>query len=157
VTGHEDRARVIADELLEPEDRLDVEMIGWFVEEEHVGTTKQDARHPDPHLPAPRESADVAVDLLVLEAEAMEDFAGPRFEVVAPFLLVGVLHLAEAGEDRFEVVTAGRVGHCQLEVFQFVMEFAEVTASGDRLVEDASPRHLADVLAEVAEREAPGE
>ena len=63
VRGHEERAGERLQELLEPDDRLDVEVIGGLVHQQHVGLAEQDARERDPHLPAAGQLADVAVDL----------------------------------------------------------------------------------------------
>ena len=62
-------------ELLQPDDRLDVEVVGRLVHQQHVGLPEQHAGQRHAHLPAARERADVAVDLVVLEARAR---AAPR-------------------------------------------------------------------------------
>ena len=65
-------------EPLEPDDRLDVEVVRRLVHQQHVGLAEQHARHRHAHLPAARERADVAVDPLVVEAEAVKDLARLR-------------------------------------------------------------------------------
>ena len=153
VARHQERAGVVVEEPLEPEDRLDVEVVRRLVHQEDVGPPEEDAGHRDAHLPAAREGADVAVDHLVGEAEPLEDLLRPRLELVAAALLVLVLDLAEALEDRLHLVGPRGVGEGVLEVHQLVVQVAEAAAPGDRLLEDRAARHLLDVLPEVADGE----
>ena len=88
------------EERLEPDDRLDVEVVGRLVHQQDVGLAEEHARHRHAHLPAARKRADVAVDALVVEAEAMEDLARLALERVAAEVLVFLLDLAEPLEDR---------------------------------------------------------
>jgi hypothetical protein len=69
VRGHHERALERAQPLLEPQDRLEIEVVGRLVEQQRVGLHDQDPREAHAHLPAARERADVAVDLLRREAE----------------------------------------------------------------------------------------
>ena len=79
-------------------------MIGRLVHQQDVGLAEQHARHRDAHLPAARQLADVAVDPLVLEAEAVQNLARAALERVAAEMLVLLLHFAEAREDRVHLV-----------------------------------------------------
>ena len=106
VRGHQQRAGQRLEERLEPDDRLDVEVVGRLVHQQDVGPAEQHARHRDAHLPAARQRADVAVDPLVVEAEAVQHLARLRLERVAAEMLVLLLHLAEAREDAVHVVGA---------------------------------------------------
>ena len=94
--GHQKRAGVGLEELLEPDDRLDVEVVGRLIHKQHVGPPEQHARQRDPHFPAARKVPNVAVDLIVLEAEAVQHLAGLRLERIAAQVIVLLLHLAEA-------------------------------------------------------------
>ena len=139
---------------LEPDDRLDVEVVRRLVHQQHVGPAEQHARHRDAHLPSARQLADVAVDPLVVEAEAVEHFAGLALERVAAEMLVLLLHLAEAGEDSIHVVARARDPPCAwLQRFELVVQIADPAAARDRLVDHRPPRHLLDVLPEVADRQ----
>ena len=135
----------------EPDDRLDVEMVGRLVHQQDVGPAEQHARHRDAHLPAARERADVAVDPLVVEAEAVQHLARLRLEAVAAEVLVFLLHFAEAREDAVHVAGLRRVAHRVLQRLELVMQIAEAPAAGDGFVEHRAARHLLDVLAEVAD------
>ena len=57
VRRHEERAGKRLEEGLEPDDRFDVEVVRRLVEEQHVGTAEEHARHGDAHLPAAGERA----------------------------------------------------------------------------------------------------
>ena len=126
-------------------------MVGGFVHQQDVGPAEQHARQRDAHLPAARERADVAIDLVVLEAEAVQHFARLRFERVAAEMLVLFLHVAEASEDAVHVVRARGIFHGVLQVFQLVMQIADAPAAGDGFIEHRPAFHLFHVLAEVAD------
>jgi hypothetical protein len=91
---------------------------------------------------------------VVVEAEAVQHLLGARLDLVAAEVLVLALHLAVALEDAVHVVGLVGVRHVALQLFELVVQFADLAAAGDRLVEHRAARHLAHVLAEVAEREA---
>ena len=106
------------EELLEPDDRFDVEVVGRLVHQQHVGPAEQHARQRDAHLPAAGERADVAIDLVVLEAEAVQHLARLRLERVAAEVLVLLLHLAEALQDAVHVVGLRGILHRVLQVLR---------------------------------------
>ncbi len=153
VRRHEQRARALLEERLEPDDRLDVEVVRRLVHQQHIGLAEQHARHRHAHLPAARQRADVAVNPLVVEPEAVEDFARAALERVAAEVVVFLLHVAEAREDLVHLVGSRRIGHRVLQVLELVVQVAEAPAAGDRLVQHGSPGHLFDVLPEVADRQ----
>jgi hypothetical protein len=126
-------------------------MVRGFVHEEHVWPAQQRARHPHAHLPAARESADVAVDPAVVESESVQHFPRLAFKRVAAEVFVFFLNFAEPREDAIQVVRPRRVGHRLLQVVQFVVQVARPTTAGDDLVENRPPGHLPDVLPEVAD------
>jgi len=105
-------------------------------------------------LPAARELADVAVHHVLVEAEAGEDLARAGVEAVAAELLEAGLDLAEAGDEGVELVHARGVGQRLLERGQLGGDDRDRAGAVHGLGDDAAPGHLADVLAEVAERDA---
>src|SRR5262249_30312767 len=46
-----------------------------------------------------------------------------------------------------------RIAHRSIDPLELVVQLADAAAAVDRLVDDRPPRHLLDVLAEVADRE----
>ena len=117
------------------------------------GRPKQHARHGNTHLPSAGERADVAVDSLVVEAEAVQHLARLSFEGVAAQVFVLFLHHAEARQDGVHVVGSRRIRHGVLECFELVVKISEASAAGDRFVEHRPPAHLLDVLPEIADGE----
>ena len=97
---------------------------------------------------------DVAVDHAVVEAQPVQDLAGPRLELVAAALLVLLLDIAEAGQDLVHLIGLVRVAHVAFEIGQPVVQLAHPPAAGDRLVEGRVAAHRFDVLPEVADRRA---
>ena len=128
-------------------------MVGGLVHQQHVGAAEQHPRQRHAHFPAARERADVAIDLVVLEAEAVQHFARLRFERVAAQMLVLLLHFAEAREHAVHVVGLRGISHGVLQRFELVMQIAGAAAAGDGFIEHRAALHLLDVLAEVADGE----
>ena len=98
VRRHQQAAGSRFQQLLEPDDRLDVEVVRRLVHQQDVGFSEQDASHRHPHLPPARERSDIAVNPLVVEPEPVQDLAGAALEGVAAKMLVLFLHDAEAFE-----------------------------------------------------------
>ena len=153
VRGHEQGTGVGLQKLLKPDNAFEVEVVGGLVHQEDVGASQQHPREGDAHLPPAGECADVAIDLVVLEAEPVEDFAGLSFERVAVQVLIFFLDLAKAVEDFVEFAGAVGIFHGVLEGFEFVVEVAQPAAAGDGFVEHGAAGHLLDVLPEVADGE----
>ena len=63
---------VVYQELLEPADRLDVEVVGRLVEQQHIGVTEQHLRKLDTHTPATAELACLTVEILAFEAKTQK-------------------------------------------------------------------------------------
>ena len=129
-------------------------MVRRLVHQQDVEVAEQHLGHADAHLPTARQPADVARDHLVAEAEAVQDLLGLRRELVAAERGVLLLHLAVAREDRLHLVLLVGVGHRRLELLVLVVEFADLAATDDHLVEHGATAHLALFLAEVADRHA---
>ena len=125
-----------------------------LVEQHHVGAHQQDPRQRHAHLPAARQRADVAVHHLLAEAQSRQHLAGAALQRVAAELLETALHLAIAHDDVVHLVGAVRIGHGGLEFFQLGRDAAHRAGAVHHLGHGAAPRHLADVLAEVADADA---
>ena len=126
-------------------------MVGRLVHQQDVGPAEEDAGHGDAHLPAAGQRADVAVDAGVVEAEPVQHLARLALERVAAEVVVLLLDLAEALEDLVHLAGAVGIAHRVLERFQLVVQVADAAAAGDGFVEHRAPRHLLDVLPEVAD------
>ena len=126
-------------------------MIGRFIHQQHIRPADQNARQGDAHLPAAGQRPDIAFDLVILEAEAVQHLARLRFEGVAAEVLVLFLHFAEAGEDAIHVVRLRGVSHGMMQVRKLVMQIAELPAAGDGFVENRPAFHFLHVLTEVAD------
>ena len=154
VRGHQQRALVALQELLQPDQAFEIEMVARLVQQHHVGPHQEDARQRHAHLPAARERADVAVHHLLAEAEARQRLARPAVERIAVEFLETVLHLAIARDDVVHLVGAIRIGHRGLEFPQLGRDDADGTGAVHHLGHGAAARHLADVLAEIADGDA---
>ena len=132
-------------------------MVGGFVHQEDVGAAEQHAGQGHAHFPAAGERADVAIDLVVLETESVEHFAGLGFERVAVQVLILFLHLAEAVQNLVKFAGAGGVFHGLLQRLELMVQITQAATAGDRFVEHGAAGHLFDVLPEVADGELLGE
>ncbi len=105
------------------------------------------------HLPAAGKRPDVAVNLVVLEAETVQHFAGLRLQRVATEMFVLLLHFAEVRQRAVHVIRALGIAHGMVEGFELMVQIAGAPASGDGLIEDQTALHFLDVLTEVADGE----
>ena len=151
VRGHQQRALIALEELLQPDEALQVEVVARLVQQHHVGAHEQDARQRHAHLPAARQRADVAVHHLLAEAQAREHLARPSLERVAVELLEARLHLAVALDQILHVVRLVRIPHGRFELLQLGRHGAHRAGAVHHLRHGAAARHLAHVLAEVAD------
>jgi hypothetical protein len=106
------------------------------------------------HFPAAGERADIALHHLLAEAEARQRLASPAVEGVTVELLETALHLAVTRDDRVHLVGTIRIGHRGLELFQLRRHDADRAGAVHDLGHGAAARHLADVLAEIADGDA---
>ncbi len=92
VGDEQQRAGVLAQPRLEPQDGVEVEMVGGLVEQQQVGAAHERARHVEAHAPAAGELGHGARLVGHAEAEAVHQRGGAGAGVVA----------AHAGEMRVE-------------------------------------------------------
>ena len=151
VRGHQQCALVALEELLQPDEALQVEMVARLVQQHDVGAHQQDARQRHAHLPAARQRADVAVHHLLAEAQAGEHLARPPLERIAVELLEARLHLAVALDQALHLVRAIRIPHGRFELLELGRHRAHRAGAVHHLRHGAATRHLAHVLAEVAD------
>jgi hypothetical protein len=111
VGGHQERAVVILEKTLQPDDRFDIQVVRRLVEQHDLGPHQKNSRQGHAHLPPTRKIPHVAVHHLLREAEAGHDLARPRFQRVAAQLVEARLHMAEAVDQGVQLVDARRVGH----------------------------------------------
>ena len=83
VGDHHRAAGKIEEELLEPADGEDVEVICRFVEKEAVGERRQHARQENPELEPAGKGGQRLPMLLGGDAEPLEDLPSPRLERIA--------------------------------------------------------------------------
>ena len=129
-------------------------MVARLVQQHHVGPHQQDARQRHPHLPAARERADVAVHHLLAETEPRQRLARPAVERIAVEFLKAVLHLAIARDDVFHLFGLVGIGHRGLERPEFGRHDTDRTGAVHHFGDRAAARHLADILAEIADGDA---
>ena len=74
VRDHQHGAVIVLQVLLEPLDRLDVEVVGGLVEQEDRRPPEQQLRQLDTHAPAARKLARGAVEVLAAESQTQQGF-----------------------------------------------------------------------------------
>jgi hypothetical protein len=82
VADHQQRALVALQPGLEPDQRVEVEVVGRLVEQQQVARAHQRARQLQPHAPAAGEAVDRRVELRRPEAQAQHQRLGARPRVV---------------------------------------------------------------------------
>ena len=151
---HQQRAVVLLEEILQPDQAFEVEMVGGLVEQHAVGPHQQDAGERHAHLPAAGEQADVAVHAFLAEAQAREHLARPGLQRIAIQLLEAPLHLAIALDDGVHVAGLLGIDHRGLEPGHLGGQRTHRPDAIHHLGDRAPARHLADILAEIADRHA---
>ncbi len=73
------RARIARQPAFEPEDRIEIEVIGRLVEQQQITGCKERARQIQPHPPAAREGVDRRLRALRIEAESSQQRMRARF------------------------------------------------------------------------------
>ncbi len=126
-------------------------MVGRLVHQQHVRPSQQHARQRHAHLPAARQRAHVAIDLVVLKAQPVQHLARLRLQRVAAQMLVLFLHVAEAFQDPVHLVRPLGIFHGALQSFQLVMQIARAAAARDGFIQHRPALHLLHVLAEIAD------
>jgi len=89
------RARIARQPFFQPDDRVEVEVVGRFVQQHQVGRRHQRLRQRQPHLPAAREARHRIVELCGLEAQAEQQRLGARAGGIR--IVVGQLRVEFAG------------------------------------------------------------
>ena len=152
--GHQKCSLVILEEFLQPDQAFQIQMVARFVKQHDVGAHQQDAGKRHAHLPATRQLTDIAVHHLLREAQARQHFARPAVKRIAVQLLVTRLHLAVALDDRIHLVQPVGIDHGGFELTQFGGNDADRTGTVHHLGDGAAAFHFADILVEIANRDA---
>ncbi len=157
VADDQDRSVVGAQERLEPSHRLQVQVVGGLVEQQHVGLAQQQLRQREPHEPPSRELARVPLQVALPEPEPHQH--GPRLglERVAAQVLEPLPQPSVLGEQPVLLRALGGLGEVLLEQADAVLEGGDVLGGGQRLREHGPPRHLDGFLLEVADHDVLGE
>ena len=79
VRNHQQRAGITQQPLLQPDDGIQIQVIGGFVEQQQLRTTHECARQIQPHPPATGKLRDRSFDLRVVESQSVHELrrAGP--------------------------------------------------------------------------------
>ena len=151
VRGHQDGAVEALQEGFEPDQAFDIEMVRRLVEEHDVGAHEQDLRESHAHLPPAGQFADIAVHHRLAEAEAVQHLAGAPVQRIAVELVVALLRVPVAGDDLVHLVGAVRIGHGRFQLGHLGRQGADRSHPVDHLDHRAAARHVADILAEIAD------
>src|SRR5262245_50278380 len=78
VAHHDEACPIEFEEGFEPQRRLEIEMVGWLVEQQQVWLGEQQRRKCHTHAPSAGERVERPMLRLLVEAQAGEDARGPR-------------------------------------------------------------------------------
>ena len=145
VRDGDDRAVVAGEEVFEPVDGVEIEVVGGLVEEQGLGVAEERLREEDADLLAALELGHLALVELVGDVEALEKDGGVGFGLVAVFVADDAFELAEAD--------AVFVGHLGLGVDDLALfeRGPEGLVAHDDGVDDAVGVEVVLVLPEDAE------
>ncbi len=147
MAGHQQRPLEFTGEpFFEPDDRFDVEMVGRFVEQQHIGVEGEDSGQGDAHLPAAAERFDRPVVGLGADAESGEDGLSTAFQVVAAAVLELLLGVAVTLEQAGHFIVGHRFAHGRFHFADLLAESHDRRGGGHDLGEGRASRHFADIL-----------
>ena len=95
VRNHQNRARVIQQISLQPQQRQKVEVVGRLVEHQQVGLHHQQARKVRTHHPSTRILTRGLVEIILLEAQTIKTLLRLRLELVAIEVVELILRLGK--------------------------------------------------------------
>ncbi len=104
VRDEDQRPAIGREPALEPDHRVEVEVVGGLVEQQQVGAAHQGAREVETHPPAAGERADALRELVLGEAQAVEQGGRARARRVAFDMGVRIVREGEP------LAVAGRIG-----------------------------------------------
>jgi len=155
VGDQDDRAAVRGEELLEPSHRLQIEVVGGLVEEQHVGVAQQEPGEGHALAPAAAQRRQRAGHLGLGEAEPAEHLLGAGGGIEAALGLVQRMEVAvpPGGLGVGGIVRAHRL-HAMLDRPQLGLDAQQVRKRQQGLVEDrvagARRHHLLGQVADGA-------
>ena len=151
VRGHQQRALVVLEKGLQPDQAFEVEMVARLVKQHAVGPHQQDTGERHAHLPAAGKKTDVPIHAFLAEAETAEHLARPGIQRIAIQLLEAPLHLAITLDDGVHVGGLVRIDHRGLEPGHLGSQRTHRPDTVHHRRDRAHPRHFADILAEIAD------
>ena len=154
VRDEDDGMRVGVQVLLEPVARLEVEVVGRFVEEQQVRLLQQQLGERDAHLPAAREGFGLALEVAAREAEALQDGRGLQLDRIAVTEAEAILEVAVAAEHRSVFrLGDGRVAQAVLEDVHLRLHREQIGEGAARFFEHRLAGVVEAVLRQVADRQ----
>ncbi len=149
VVRDDDHAALVGgEEVLEPPERLEIQVVGGLVEQQQIGPQQQEPRQRRAHAPAARELGERPVHLLRREPEPAQDDLGLGLEPVAAEGLEPVLDLAVGvGQSG---VGAGAC-HAGRERLELALEAPDLVEARERLRQHGAVLAGGDLLREVAD------
>ena len=107
--NHQQGAGECGEPILEPDDGVQIQVIGRFIEQQQIGPRTQCARHSQTHAPAAGEFRDLARVIRRLETEPVHDRRCPRPRAIAVNALIRGMGFGElhGGVARFSVGNRG--------------------------------------------------
>ncbi len=150
VGNEEQRSRPGRELLLEPQHRVDVEVVGRLVEHQDVRLLEQEPGQRCPHLPAAGHLGQRAIHVGRREPEASQNSAGLWFEVIATELFELALDDAVLVHHLVVGIAGGRRHSC-FERPEFDLEVEHVTGALQHLFENRTLPDIEQLLREIAD------
>ena len=135
---------------LEPVARVEIEMIGRFVEEQERRASEQQLGERDAHLPAAGECLAWLREVALREPEALEHLRHPQVDAVPLFAAEELREVVVADEERF-VLAIGqrRIGQRVFDAIDFGAGVEERLKRGRRFVDERAAGMVEAILREI--------
>ena len=131
VTDDDDRLGTVNQEIFQPLDGLDVEVIGRLVEQEHIGILKQELRQLDTHTPTATELAGRFVEVFAQETQTEQGLLHIFLEVSEVDGIELLAHSRYLFDERhiFIALVVGTFGQFLVDGFYFGLHLMKVGES----------------------------
>ena len=98
------RALVALEPLLQPDDGVQIQVVGRFIQQQQIGATQQRLGQVQAHAPAAGETSHRRVELIAAKAQAVQQLGGARANAVGAY---GVEPAVQLGHQQTVVILLG--------------------------------------------------
>src|SRR5690606_17427834 len=112
--GDHETALETLQESFKPNDRFEIQMVRWLIEQEHIGLHEQNASQGYAHFPTTGEPPHVAGNHVLIKTKAGKNFLSTSFERVAIEFVKARLDCSKTFNQGVQLIHLLGIGHVTL-------------------------------------------